>query len=81
MQTKKNSKFYAICLLIACLAAAMLGYAIGGQVEQTDRLERLRTPENATDYQTVEKLGVEAQGTYNDYEASVADQINDRRKQ
>lgn len=65
MQTKKNSKFYAICLLIACLAAAMLGYALGGEVSTTDTSESLKTRESVTDVFSIEQEGtVEAQGSY-----------------
>lgn len=79
---KRLNYFYALCLFLACLAAWMLGWAIGGQVETTEPSESLRTPETVTDYQTVQEYGVEAQGTYlsyEEYEAHVADQINDRR--
>lgn len=66
----KSSKFYAICLFIACLAAWMLGYALGGQLEPVKPPEGAREPENVTDWQTVKEYGIEAQGTF----------INDRAK-
>lgn len=61
---RKGSKFYAICLLIACLAAWMFGYALGGQLEPNKPLEGARELENVTDWQTVKEYGIEAQGTF-----------------
>ena len=80
-----KSKFYALCLFLACLAAAMLGYALGGQVDTSKPLEvgkNAATSSDITDLMTVQEYGVEAQGTYlsyNDYEAHVAEIVNDRR--
>lgn len=76
-----GGKFYAISLFLACLAALLLGYACGGQLEQNPPSNRLKTPETVTDYKTVEKYGIEAQGSYlsyEEYEADVMGQINDR---
>ena len=67
------SKFYALCLLIACLAAAMLGYALGGQINKNP------PSESVTDAQTVEEYGIEAQGSYLAYEQEVAEIVNDRK--
>ena len=82
-----RGKKYALWLFLACLAAAFLGYLLGGQVEEHNPLERI--PETVTDYETIMREGtVEAQGSglkedftdYNEYEASVAQQIQDRKR-
>lgn len=69
-----NGKFYAICLFLACLAAAMLGYSLGGLPSETKPSESAR--ETHTDQATVE----EAYLDYNDYESHVAEIINDRSR-
>ena len=63
-----KGKFYGICLFLACLSAAMLGYSCGATPEiiTSDKTR-------ATDIFSVEQEGtVEAQGSY------IA--INDRMK-
>ena len=56
--------FYGICLFLACLAAGMLGYAVGSWMDCSDPAESLITRERVTDIFTVEQYGPEAQGTY-----------------
>ena len=79
----KRTKKYALWLFLACLAALIAGWVVGGMVETQNPSESLTTSDGVTDWATVKGYGVEAQGTYlsyNDYEASVLDEINDRKK-
>ena len=76
-----GGKFYALCLLGACLAALMLGYALGGQIEPNKPREGSLPPE-VRYYGTVEAQGADLPephfDTYEEYEAHVAEIINDR---
>lgn len=80
---------YACALFLACLAALLLGYLVAGHFYKPNPLERI--PETVTDYETIMREGtVEAQGSglekepvfddYNEYEAYVAQQIQDRKR-
>lgn len=77
------TKYWAIMLFLACLAAGLLGYAITTPKTLNDSLEGLRTPEMATNAHIVDEYGIEAQDSYldyNDYESHVAEIINDRSR-
>ena len=80
-----GGRFYAICLFLACLAAAMLGYALGGQVVDNGGLNRLKTaslPPEVDYYGTVEAQGVDLPephfDSYEEYEQHVMEYVNDR---
>lgn len=83
-----KGKRYALLLFLACLAAAMLGYACGGQVYENNGSNRLKTsslPPEVRYYGTVEAQGADTPDphfdSYEEYEAHVMDYVNDRRKQ
>ena len=82
---------YACALFLACLAALIAGWVVGERVDLNNPSEGVissltvgsnaATSSDITDYLTVQEYGAEAQGTYisyNDYEAHVAEIVNDR---
>ena len=59
MKKSSTGCFYALCLFLACLSAALLGYSCGSTFEP--KLDRSRV----TDIFSIEQEGtVEAQGSY-----------------
>ena len=78
-----GGKFYALCLFLACLAALIAGYALGGQITDNKPRESLKTPPEVRYYETVEAQGAALPEphfeTYEEYEAHVMDYVNDRR--
>lgn len=68
-----DRKFYVLSLFLACLAAAMLGYAVSTYLEENKPLERLSVA-----HADQEKMEQETFTDYNEYEAQVAEMINDK---
>lgn len=72
--------FYAVILTGACLAALAFGYAFATYIEEQPKEKPL--PPEVRYYGTVEAQGVDLPEphfeSYEDYEAHVAETINDR---
>ena len=73
---------YALWLFLACLAALLAGYALGGQVEPNKPSNRPKIPHEVRYYGTVEAQGATLPEpnfeTYEEYEAHVLEYVNDR---
>lgn len=52
-----SGKFYALWLFLACLAALLVGYALGGRVIPSKPLESVSLPQEVRYYGTVEAQG------------------------
>ena len=74
--------FYVVMLALACLAAGMLGYAFGTVLETPQKND---LPPEVRYYGTVEAQGADLPDphfdSYEDYEAHVAEIVNDRSMQ
>ena len=84
----KVNLFYGLNLFLACLAALLLGYAASTYLEENHPSETVSVGSNAAtweevkaaypeveEYDTLDAMGYR---DYNEYEAHVMEQINDR---
>ena len=74
--------YYEVILALVCIAAGMFGYAFGTVIEPQKEKEEL--PQEVRYYGTVEAQGTAMPephfDSYEDYEAHVAEIVNDRGK-